>query len=119
MTAQTNSHLTELNQLVIELHQKQIQEVRQYQLKDANLRAMMVYVEKEELPEDEKAAKKLILESKSYEMVEGVLHHKHAKDPAKWCVVVPKEEQPKLLGEHHGGRLAGRFAERKMYSTLC
>ena len=57
-----------------------------------NLRTIIAYLETEELPEDEKAAKKLILESKGYEMVEGFLHHEHPTDPAKWCVVVPKEE---------------------------
>lgn len=31
---------------------------------------------------------------------------------------VPKEEQAKLLQEHHGGKFAGHFAERKVYSTL-
>ena len=118
VTAQTNSDLIELNQSMMELHQKQMQEVRELQLKDANSRAMMVYLEKEELPEDEKAAKKLILENKCFGMVEGVLHHEHPTDHAKWCMVVPMEEQPKLLEEHHGGRFAGHFAERKMYSTL-
>ena len=70
------------------------------------------------MPEKEKAAKKLVIESKSYEMIEEVLHHEHPTNPAKWCMVVPKEEQAKLLQEHHGGKFAGHFAERKMYSTL-
>ena len=46
-------------------------------------------------------------------MVEGVLHHEHPTNPAKWCIVAPREEQPKLLQEHHGGRFARHFAERK------
>ena len=102
----------------MELHQQQMQEVRQLQLKDASLRAMITYLEKEEIPEDEKAAKKLTLESRSYEMIDGVLHHQHPTDPLKWCIVVPKEEQPKMLEEYRGGRFAGHFAERKMYNTL-
>ena len=70
-----------------------MQEMRQLQLKDPGMAAMIIYLEKEELPVEKKAAKKLIFESKSYEMVEGVLHHEHFTDPAKWCIVVPKEEQ--------------------------
>ena len=41
---------------------------------------------------EEKAAKKLMFENKTYEMVEGVLRHEHPTDPTKWCIVVPKEE---------------------------
>ena len=88
-----------------------MQEVCQLQLKDEKLSIMIDYLEKEELPGEEKVAKKLVLESQIYDMVEGVLHHEHPTDPAKWCVVVPKEEQPHLLQEHHGGRFAGHFAE--------
>ena len=46
-----------------------MQEIRQLQLKDTNLAAIIVYLEKDEFPEEEKAAKRLILESKSYKMV--------------------------------------------------
>ena len=104
------------NQSVMELHEQQMQEVRQLQLKDGNLRIMIAYLEKE-LPEEDRAAKKLMMESKSYEMIEEVLNHEHPTDPAKWCMVVPKGEQAKLLQEYHGGKFAGHFAERKMYST--
>ena len=83
-----------------------------------NQSVMELHLEKDELPEEERAAKKLIIESKSYETIEEVLHHEHPTDPAKWCMVVPKEEQTKLLQEYHGGKFAGHFAERKMYSTL-
>ena len=54
----------------MELHQQQMQWVCELQLRDADLEAMIAYL-KEQLPK-EKAAKKLILESRSYEMVEGV-----------------------------------------------
>ena len=40
--AQPNSDLSELNQSVMELHQQQMQELRQLQLKDASLRAMIL-----------------------------------------------------------------------------
>ena len=79
---------------------------------------MIVYLEAETLPEDEKASKKLLFESKYYKMIDAVLHHEHQTDPGKWCIVVLKEEQPKLLREYHGGRFAEHFSERKMYNTL-
>ena len=51
---------------------------------------MIAYLEKEELPE-EKAAKKLILESKL--RVEGVLHHEHPTDLQSGAVVPKKNSQ--------------------------
>ena len=80
-------------------------------LKDDNLRTMIAYLEKDELPEEKREAKKLIIESKSYEMIEEVLYHEHPADPAKWYMVVPKEEQAKLLQKYHGGKFAGHFPE--------
>ena len=79
---------------------------------------MISYLEDGKLPEEEKEAKKLVMESKTYEMLEGVLHHEHPTDPNKWCMVVPTEERPKLLKESHGRKFSGHFSERKMYSTL-
>ena len=46
VTAQTTSNLKELNQSVMELHQQKMQEVRQLQLKDASLAAIIIYLEK-------------------------------------------------------------------------
>ena len=58
----TTSDLKELNQSMMELHQQRMQEIRQLQLKDTNLAATIAYLEKEELPEEEKAAKKFLSE---------------------------------------------------------
>ena len=88
------------------------------QSKDPDLVPMIVYLEAEASPEDEKAAKKLLFESKYYEVIDGVLHCEHPTDPGKWCIVVPKEEQSNLLKEYHGGRFAEHFSEREMYNTL-
>ena len=65
----------------------------------------LVAINKAELLEEEKAAKKLILESKMYETF-GVLDYEHPT------------ELIQLLQKHHGGRFAGHFAERKLHSTL-
>ena len=46
-----------------------MQEVCQFQLKDEKLSATIDYLEKKELPGEEKVAKKLVLESQIYEMV--------------------------------------------------
>ena len=110
--------IEELNKTVQESHLEQLREARSQQQGDPDLQAMMVYLEEGKLPEEDKVARRLVMESSSYELLDGVLHHQHPTDPGKWCLVVPKEEQPKILAEHHGGRFAGHFAERKMYATL-
>ena len=86
-------------------------------MKGGSLRTMIAHLDKDELP-DERAAKNLIVESKSYEMIEEVLHHKHPTDTAKWCMDVPKEEQAKLLQEQYGGKFAGHFPERKVWKGM-
>ena len=95
-----------------------MQEVHKLQQKDAGLQLTISYREDGKLPEEEKEARKLVMESQTYEILEGVLHHEHPTDPKKWCMVVPTEERPKLLKESHSGKFSGHFAERKMYSTL-
>ena len=60
-----NTKHLELNHSVMELHQQQMQWVCELQLRDADLEAMIAYLKKEQLPKEEKAAKKLILESRS------------------------------------------------------
>lgn len=71
-TKQTSAEeLYGLNQSVMKLYQQQMQEVRLLQLKDGSLRTMIAYLDKDELLEEERAAKNLIVESKSYEMIKG------------------------------------------------
>ena len=95
--------IEELNKTVQESHLEQLREARSQQQGDPDLQAMMVYLEEGKLPEEDKVARRLVMESSSYELLDGVLHHQHPTDPGKWCLVVPKEEQPKILAEHHGG----------------
>ena len=70
-------------------------------------------------PESEKQAKKLVLESPQYDMVDGVLHNENPVAPGSWRVVVPKDLRQSLLEEaQHSGRFAGHFSEKRIYETL-
>ena len=55
---------------------------------DPDLLPILSYLEKDELPENEKLASRLIVESQSYDVVDGVLYHKNSE---KHCLVVPRE----------------------------
>ena len=53
------------------------------------------------LPEDPKLAKKIVMESQHYEIIDGVLHHESPSYPGHWCIVVPQQLRPQLLHEAH------------------
>ena len=67
------------------------------------------------LPEDQKMAQKIVLESQCYEMIDGVLYH---ENPNRWCIVVPKKLQSQLLTEAHSGCFGGHFSEKKVYDDM-
>ena len=70
------------------------------------------------LPEDQKVARKIVLESQHYEMIDGVLHQENPNHPGRWCVVVPKELHSQLLTEAHAGSFGGHFSEKKVYDKI-
>ena len=74
------------------------------------------YLEESELPTDESAARRLVLESKVFEMIDGVLHHESPTVPGRWCVVVLPELRSELLTEAHDDIFAGHFSSLK-YTT--
>lgn len=53
------------------------------------------------------------------EVLDGVLHHEDAVDPARWCVIIPKPLQQTLLAEAHSAIFSGHLSERKVYERLC
>ena len=79
---------------------------------------MINYLDKGTLPDDERQARKLVLESSQYDMVDGVLHSENPVIPGSWRIVEPKELRQSLLEEAHSGRFAGHFSERRIYVTL-
>ena len=73
---------------------------------------MILYLEKDQLPEDVAKAKKIALESLQYELLDGVLYHTTPAQPETLCVVVLKDLRTDLLMEAHSGKFSGHFAER-------
>ena len=60
-------------------------------------------------------ASRLIVESQSYDVIDGVLYHKNSD---KHCLVVPRELQVAAMEETHKGRFAGHLAEKKFFDRL-
>ena len=66
------------------------------------------------LPEDQKVARKIVLESQHYQRINGFLHHENPNQPGRWCVVVPTKLRSQLLTEAHAGCFGGHFSEKKV-----
>ena len=93
-------------------------EIRELQLKDPELAVYITYLEQKVLPENDSVAKRIVLESKRMELIDGVLHREDVADSSRWCVVVPCELRSNLLKEAHSCVFSGHFSERKVYDRL-
>lgn len=93
-------------------------EIRNLQREDPSLASMCVYLERGLLPDDEKEAKKLVLEGHHYEVIQGVLYYEPPTIPRRLCVVVPEKSKTSLLNEAHATSLAGHFAFKKVYDRI-
>ena len=85
---------------------------------DAELKVFIDYVRDGKLPEDEKAARKVVLHGKYFDIVDGILHHENPLYPGRRCVVVPGKRREGLIEEAHDGHFAGHFAEKRIYELL-
>ena len=95
------------------------EKLRECQVMDPEMSEMMSYLQDRSLPDDDKSARRVVLESKQFELVEGLLYHENpAAFPDRWCLVVPKELRPTLLKEAHQGRFAGHLSGKKVYDRL-
>ncbi len=68
-----------------------LKEVAIHQQNDVDMSTMVAYLKSGVLPEDEKLARRVVLESKQFELVDGVLYHENSVLPGRWCLVVPRE----------------------------
>ena len=95
-----------------------LDEVRRLQEEWSDCSEIIVYLTTGDLPEDERASRKIILESKQFYVVDGVLYHESPAFPNRSCVVVPESLRQSLLQESHCGRFAGHLSEKKVYDRL-
>lgn len=74
-----------------------LKEVVKYQLEDTDMSAMIANLKDTLLPENDKTVCWIVLESKHFSLVDGVLHFDNPAYPGRSCVVVPKEFRMALL----------------------
>ena len=81
-------------------------------------RDMYKYLSEKELPAEDKTARRIVMESRHFELIDGVLYHETAHFPGRWCIAVPASLQKSLLQDAHGGVFAGHLAEKRVYDRL-
>ena len=88
------------------------------QMEDDDVLAMILYLREGILPKEECKSRKIVLESKHFEVIEDVLYHENPAFPGRWCVVVPVKFEYHLLEEAHQGRFAGHLSDWKVYDRI-
>ena len=64
--------------------------IRDLQLQDPKLTVMYRYLESGQLPGGEQDSKRVVLESRHYDIIEGVLYYEPPTVPGRLCIVVPE-----------------------------
>ena len=95
-----------------------LDEVRRLQQEDSHCSELVAYLTNGVLPDDELSCRKVILESKQFQVVDNVLYHENPAFPDRSCVVVSEPLRHALLKESHCGRFAGYLSEKKVYDRL-
>ena len=91
--------------------------VPKLQTADEDIGMMLTYLTSGDLPADKKQAQRLVLESKLFSVVEGVLYREDPMLPGRHCIVVPPILRVALMEEAHQGRFAGHLSQ-KVYDRL-
>ena len=93
-------------------------DIAHLQRQDPQLSIWFTYLEDGRLPTDDHTARRLVLEQDQFQLVDGVLYYISPLAPEHWRLAVPEPLRMTLMKEHHSGKFAGHFAERKVYATL-
>ena len=93
-------------------------ELREKQEGDSELGAMISYLKHGELPNDQKLARRIVLESSKFEIVDDILHFENPVFPGRHCIAAPPSLRESLLNEAHSSCFGGHFSERKVLDRL-
>ena len=92
--------------------------VSKLQAEDPAISPMLNYLTCGGLPEDDKLARRIVLESRTFNVISGVLHHEDPSFPTRNCIVAPSLMHDALIQEAHQRRFAGHLAQKKVYDRL-
>ena len=88
------------------------------QRKDPVITEIIAYLEQDELPSDQKRARKVAAQSSQFALIDGILYYVDQVHNCRKRVVVPSHLQQSILQENHSGPMAGHFSGARVHDTL-
>lgn len=88
------------------------------QRKDHKLRDVFTLLEQGDLPDDDKQARKLLLQQSLFTIVDSVLYKVDPRHRSKQ-VVVPQQLCKELIQEHHRGKMGGHFSADRTFKSMA
>ena len=86
------------------------------QRKDAQLAAVVDYLEKGILPSDDKKARELVLSKSQYTIIEGVLYRIEGDKTLR--MIPPTSQRDKLFHQAHDGKFGAHLRDAKIHGEL-
>ena len=121
-----NRHDDKLHNNVPHIHEDvNITNLKQSQRNDVVAAKMIRYIEADDLPDDEKQARKLIFEAERYCLHEGALYHvwqtpakRHMPEKTTVQLYIPSDYIDMILLANHDDLLAAHFGFHKTYAKI-
>ena len=88
------------------------------QRKDPELVELISFLERGELPADDRRAHRIVLQKPAFTMEHGMLIYIDAKQDHRKRVVIPDHLKQQILTEHHASLMGGHLTVKKTYSAL-
>ena len=88
------------------------------QRKDEKINQVILFLETEKLPSDDKQARKIALQSSNFTIEDGVLYFLDSKHNHRKRAVVPGHLRERVMTEVHGGPFSGHFSGNRLYNVL-
>ena len=88
------------------------------QKRDTELKPLIDYIMAGKLPEDDTDARKVILQSSLYTVIDGALYYIDPKSEGERKIVVPNHLRKTVMEQYHSGVLAGHFSGPRLFKTL-
>ena len=89
------------------------------QRKDGDLLEICNFLQKQELPADQKKARKIALQSSLFSLDDGILYYLDPKQKHQRRVAVPRHLREQVLNECHSGGMGGHFSGKRTYAALA
>ena len=100
-------------------------EIQKLQRKDSYFSLIIDYLQNDNLPSEEKIAKKIRKESQNFELISGILYHfwllpraSYTEQRARFRLCVPPELRHRIMYVYHDAPISAHRSAEKMYLSM-